>query len=439
MKTAAARILVVYYYRGRPLKAANRDHLYAFAGDARLETYHLNLAMRRIPRYFSRLKFDAIVFDPLFMSHRPDSPTFTRILDLAEPLKALAPVRIALPQDEFYLPHLQDAIDRLGITHLFSVSPPSEWPKLYPEAKGVVFHEVLTGYLDDRRLRAIERLAAERPARDIDIGYRAFAAPAWLGRHGRYKAEMGARVADRAKQVGGIVADISNRPGDTIFGDDWFRFLLRCKYTIGVEGGASLLDPDGRILRETTRYAAEHPGASYEEIEREVFPGMDDSVAFFMLSPRHLEAVATRTCQILIEGRFNDILQPHRHYIPLKRDYSNLDEVLEQVKKDDIRSEMVERAYQDIVASGIVSSRRFVDDVMRVSLGEDFAQRRAAEVSGARWAHLRCRMADRISLWRQIPGAKWFLFKARMKDRLPREWTRRLVALKRALVGGSAG
>ena len=430
----AARILVVYYYRGRPLKAANRDHLYAFAGDPRLETFYLNLAMRRIPRDFSRLQFDAVVFDPLFMSHRPATPTFMRILDLAEPLKALAPVRIALPQDEFFLPHLQDAIDRLGITHLFSVSPPSEWSKLYPGARGVVFHEVLTGYLDDRRLRSLSRLAAGRPARDIDIGYRAFAAPAWLGKHGRYKAEMGSRVAERAAQIGGIVADISNRPGDTIFGDDWFRFLLRCKYTIGVEGGASLLDPDGRILRETTRYAAEHPGASFEEIERAVFPGQDDSVAFFMLSPRHLEAVATRTCQILIEGRYNGILKPHRHYIPLKRDYSNLDEVLEQIKKDDIRAEMVERAYQDIVASGIVSSRRFVDEVMRVSLGADFAGRSAANVAGARWAHLRCRLADQISLWRLIPGAKWFQLKARLKDRLPATWTRRLIALKRALV-----
>ena len=35
-----------------------------------------------------------------------------------------------------------------------------------------------------------------------------------------------------------------------------------------------------------------------------------DSYAFFAISPRHLEAVITKTAQVLVEGRYSGVLEP---------------------------------------------------------------------------------------------------------------------------------
>ena len=47
-----------------------------------------------------------------------------------------------------------------------------------------------------------------------------------------------------------------------------------------------------------------------------------DSYAFFAISPRHLEAVVTKTAQVLVEGSYSGVLEPERHYIPVRRDFS---------------------------------------------------------------------------------------------------------------------
>ena len=55
----------------------------------------------------------------------------------------------------------------------------------------------------------------------------------------------------------------------------------------------------------------------------------DGRLQLFAISPRHLEACATRTCQVLVEGEYSGVLRPGEHYIPVRKDLSNLDDVLE--------------------------------------------------------------------------------------------------------------
>src|SRR5262249_22203739 len=120
----------------------------------------------------------------------------------------------------------------------------------------------------------------------------------------------------------------------------------------------------GSIRIKTLEFVEKNPDATLVEIEAACFPGLDGTLALFALSPRHLEACATRTCQILIEGNYNGVLRPWEHYIPLKRDFSNLDEVLEIVKRDELRPAMIERAYTDIVASARFTYERFAHYVI---------------------------------------------------------------------------
>jgi hypothetical protein len=71
---------------------------------------------------------------------------------------------------------------------------------------------------------------------------------------------------------------------------------------------------------------------------------------------------------VLTEGEYNGILLPGRHYIAVKEDFSNLEEVLKEIKRDALRKQIVETAYQEIVESGKYTYRQFVDFVISRSL-----------------------------------------------------------------------
>jgi hypothetical protein len=159
--------------------------------------------------------------------------------------------------------------------------------------------------------------------------------------------------------------DISTDEADVLVGDDWYRFLLRCRTTLGVEGGASLLDRDGSICARTRAYVREHPNASFETIRDTCFPGQDGTLSLFAIGPRHLEACATRTCQLLVEGAYQGVLRAGEDYIPIRRDFSNLREVLRSIDDDALVRRVSQSAWQRVVRSGLYTYAGFVRAVER--------------------------------------------------------------------------
>jgi hypothetical protein len=336
---------------------------------------------------------------------RVNPPLFARHLRRLSFLHGTGGTRVALPQDEHLCARaLVDMIHALGIDHVFSVAPETEWDKLYAgvDRSRVSFSRVLTGYLSPETLARTEAAVSGSRERPIAIGYRAARVSVSLGRHGLLKAEVAERVRTAAI-ARGLPVDIAIGPAATIRGDAWYRFLASCRYTIGVEGGASVLDEDGSLQMATARFLAEHPQASFEDIERACFPTFDGGLRYFAISPRHLEACATRTAQVLIEGEYNGILQPGVHYIELRRDFSNLTSVIDQVADDRGRERITDAAYRDVVASGAYTYARFVHDLEEGALRDvhDAAERRAPRLAFA-WA----RAADKLS-WLRVATWVW--------------------------------
>lgn len=392
----ARNILIIYRCRQYPLRGAAESDLFSFRRYVDENVFYLNAAVRSFPRLFARLPFDLVVFDSSFLSGLWSPKRFAQSLERFAALRTSAAVKVALPQDEFiHTDQLCDFLKSFQVDCVFSVAPESEWPKIYSsiDRTKVRFFNVLTGYIDEGLAAKIASLGS--PARSIDVGYRARLATPSLGRHGYLKTQI-AEVFQEAASHAGLVVDISNRHEDAFVGDAWYRFLLRCKYTIGVEGGSSVLDRDGSITQKTEEYVAQHPGASFEEVEAACFAGLDGQLRLFALSPRHLEACATRTCQILVEGDYNGVLIPWRHYIPLRRDFGNLGEVLHLVKDDDLRAEITENAYREIVASGAYSYREFANSVVTGALGH-LPATIPLERRMPAWAALYARLADAVS------------------------------------------
>src|SRR5262249_11637899 len=150
----------------------------------------------------------------------------------------------------------------------------------------------------------------------------------------------------------GLNVNIDWTEESRIYGADWFRFLGSCRATLGSESGSNVFDFDGGIER---RYRAEagklgrHP--SYQEFLPFV-KAKDAEMDIGQVSPRVFEAAALRTPMVLFEGRYSDVIRPNEHYIPLAKDFSNVDEVLKRLEDLDALQAMAERAHAHLVASG---------------------------------------------------------------------------------------
>jgi hypothetical protein len=233
------------------------------------------------------------------------------------------------------------------------------------------FTKTLTGFVDPTALSALASRMTAASERPFDIVYRATKLPYWFGSHGQLKHGI-AEAVEHPARAAGLRTDISTRWEDTIFGSNWLDFIMSGRATIGAESGSSVLDAVGTIqLRIKTMLAAD-PELTFDEVDRRLPAGWD-SYTFFAISPRHLEAVMTKTCQVLIEGDYSGVLEPNRHYIPLRRNFSNLDEVLDRLHDVDACAEIADTAYREVLGHVEVTLPRLAEDI-----------RRAARVPGRR-------------------------------------------------------
>ncbi len=364
------KVLIVINQHEYPLRSTVRDSIFCFEKYYDAEIFYLNTArLYKIPNHLKEIKFDLIIFHTVFMSFRWGmEKEYKRLYKLLQFFRECSVEKIATPQDEWIHTNLlNEFIVDFGISRVFSVSPESEWPIIYNKIdfSKVKFHRILTGYIDPSIVEKFGNSTLNN--RDITIGYRAYKAPPWLGKHGYLKTLIAETFKQKSDEFD-LISDISVEEKDTFLGDAWYNFLLKCKYFIGVEGGSTVLDPDGTIWKQGVKFLNANPNASYEEIEKNVFQGKEGSLSLIAISPRHLECCITKTCQILIKGSYNGILIPGKHFIELNPDFSNINSVIEIVKNDSLREQIANDAYNDIVLSKKYSYPNFVNYLFTLSL-----------------------------------------------------------------------
>ena len=359
------RVLLVYVDpHPRALRLTIRQHLDALRRlpDAWVLPYN---AVSGVPPWLGRLSFDAVVLHTTVLGMRW-SPWFEQWRPHSDWLAGLDALKIALPQDEYHHAEtLDDWLDALGVSVVGTVLDGSHRDRLYPRLSGkAAFYEVLTGYIDDEAAERIGPHLRPHEERPFDVVYRARNLPYWLGSHGQLKHRIGEAVAESAP-AHGLEVDISTRSQETVLGDAWLEFMAGGRATIGAESGASALDRRGEMQALTNELLADDPGLTFEQFAAQMPDGWDD-YRFFAVSPRHLEAVFTKTAQVLVEGSYSGVLEADRHYFPVRRDFSNLDEALEAIRDPALTSRLAEQAYEDVYLSGRFSSARLTDTLARM-------------------------------------------------------------------------
>ena len=317
-------------------------------------------ATRGAPSWLRRFEPDAVILHTTFLGLRWIEG-FEQRRSRSEWIGDLRCPKVALPQDDYdHSAVLDEWLEELGVDCVFTPLAEHAETLLPRTARRAVIRKALTGYVD-------ERLVRDRPppsrleSRGLHVVYRATALPYWFGRQGQLKDRIGIRAAERAAQLG-LSTDISTRPEDAILGDGWLDFLGSGRAVVGVEGGSSVVDRHGAVRRAVRERLLRDPQATFEEVSAGMPPGWD-AEPLVALSPRHLEAALTGTAQLLIEGRYDGVLEPNRHFLPLRQDLSDLDDALEETRNPRLLQQLAEAAYQEICLSGRYSYGRFAEEI----------------------------------------------------------------------------
>lgn len=313
---------------------------------------------------YSLADYDGVVIHNTLSYNPANLESLDRQLD--PPLRHFDGVKVILKQDEQYRTlAVADFIGTRGFDLVLTCVCEREREKVYPRAvvgDDVAFMQMYTGYVTPKLLARTSTDAA----RTIDISYRGSLQPLYFGRLAYDKRQIGDDVL-RAAEGKGLTLDISSRWEDRLMGEDWFRFLAQSKSTLGVESGASIFDFDGSVERTVkaleprrNEFANEH---EYSEWVLKQIEPHEGNVYYNQISPRHFEAGAARTLQVMHEGEYSGIFLPWRHFAPLQKDLGNFDVVLEHVLDPALRGEMTERVYEEIIRNPIYSMRHFVQQL----------------------------------------------------------------------------
>ena len=284
--------------------------------------------------------------------------------DLIKRLKSFQGLKVAFLQDEYReIKTYWRNINELGLDLLFSCVPDSEISKVYPsnEVPNLKVVNVLTGYVPEK---LVHRPVPKISERSIDVGYRTRKTPYWLGRLGYEKWWIAEEFEKRSKNQD-LNINFSTEEGNRLYGEAWNEFIASCRAVIGVESGSSIIDFDGKLEQLVNDFIAQTPSATFEEVFEQLLEPFEGSLELNQISPRCFEAAALRTPMILFEGRYSGILKPGRHYISLKKDFSNFDEVIKKLRNHDELQVMADRTYREIALNPSWSFQSFVNVVDR--------------------------------------------------------------------------
>ena len=310
-----------------------------FSADHRFKCTHINLAPpSALAKVRALLTARTWTGDAIVMLHSVfsngcmlEGRLFDAICDLKQP-------RAFFIGNEYkFMPEKMRFCEELGVSLLVTQSNEPIVHSRYHERLGCSITTLPNAGFDSELFKPATPYS-ERP---IDLGYRAFDSPWYIGHRERH--DIAEYFTSHAERLG-LTVDISLDANCRFAEQEWASFLNRCRGQLGTEAGGDYFDLTDATRIAVNAYMEQKPEASFGEIHGRFFDGKPTDVPMRVLTSRNIEAAGTRTVQLLFEGRYGDYLQPDVHYIPLKKDFSNVEEVLRKFRDDAFTEEVADNA-----------------------------------------------------------------------------------------------
>jgi len=368
-KTRINGILLIYHHTPTPIASNIFEHINSFRENSRFPVWEVN-AHVGFPEALRELQFRVIVLHYSLFGWLPFSLGREFQAYLAE---SGSSYKVAFFQDEYrWWKERSEVLNRFKVDCVYTCVEPEYFQATYRKYTQVPRLETyLPGYVSDEMVKTANKLSKADAERTVDIGYRGRLSYVYMGKGAREKHEIGVRFREKAAGQG-LALDIETEESKRIYGDDWLAFLGNCRAVLGVEAGVSIFDIDDEVFPSYERLLAEHPELGdmvhegynnlFEEVYERALAQYDGKGVYYRtLSPRVFEAAAVRACQILYEGRYSGILKPMVHYIPLRKDFTNIGEVIRLYRDERVRRELTENCYRDLIASEAYGYQRFIE------------------------------------------------------------------------------
>ena len=391
MRESRIRLLVAYAQYTTRL-SYNDDWLDAFTRDPLFDTVSINI----VTADAGTMRAAAANVDGIVLLHSTNGDTTVYLKPLASVLADRRVPLLSFVGNELNLPgspvSAKRAVLRIIRPHWIAT-------QMLQEAG-----EFLFGDIAEKAVVAVPhalnadvfRPIREIDARSIDIGTRLSRYVPHLGDNDRN------RLADAVVQMGAtgrIKVDISD---DRLDRAGWSEFLNDCRGTVSTESGSWFLERDDATVDAIRAYVRGQPGQgfviandsvlrklghklpggirsllrrllragpirhealvneqlSFDDIHRRFFAGRPRAAVYGKcISSRHFDALGTKTCQIMLRGRFNDILEADRHYLAVEDDLGNIEEVLRRFSDLSARRDIVENAYTHVMSAHTYAHR----------------------------------------------------------------------------------
>ena len=300
-------------------------------------------------------RFDAICIH--FSIRLPFNQISKSTADAFEAFKGL---KFLFIQDEYDHTHRAwNWIKSLGIQLVFTVVPEAGVQHIYParEFPATRFISNITGYVPCDLDLNTEVVPTSR--RSLLIGYRGRSLPIRYGQLGLEKIGIG-RIVKSYCDAHGFHTDIAWTEESRIYGPRWYSFMASCRSMLGSESGSNVFDLDGTLVERIKQFRKQNTKVT-DELVYEKFVRAEEIVGLMnQVSPRIFEAIAAKTVLVLFEGKYSGVVKAGEHFISVKKDGSNLAEVMRLLQDGVYVDAMAERAYQDVIASGRYSYQSFV-------------------------------------------------------------------------------
>jgi glycosyltransferase involved in cell wall biosynthesis len=350
--------ILVLYAANSTFPACVMEHITSFARYSR-HSVHFAHAVGGVDCQYDMSKFDVVILHyGVRLIHKESISS-----KVVEALRTCGAYKIMFIQDEYEnVETTRRWMDLIGFHAVFTCIPDQQAHLVYPPTRfpSTELVPTLTGFVpEELECRTSVRPLAERP---IVIGYRGRQLPFRFGRLAHEKFQIGSQMRSICEQRS-ISADIEWAEEKRIYGPQWYEFIANCRAILGTESGSNVFDENGSLTQAMDDALRHNPALTFEEIHRQFLAHRDGQIRMNQVSPGMFEAAALRTAVVLFEGKYSGILQPREHYIPLKKDFSNVDWVLKQLEDVPELERMVDRTYRDIVRSGKYTYRAFVSTI----------------------------------------------------------------------------